>query len=149
MILNLLNLYSLIWALFGKIKEMTDRMGDIKKSQENITTTMNPHLTPSTTTSTPSTQTSTVPSSSIESIFSKVTEIFDQTTTDYATDPTEVYDYSNTNYFEDEEPPRKISTTVETSSVDPFMNFTESLFNFTEPFYIDNDFATSTDFYSN
>ncbi|CRK89048.1 CLUMA_CG002617, isoform A [Clunio marinus] len=155
MILNLLNLYSLIWALFGKINGMTARLGQIKSSQDNITsTTSSPSVTfkpiP------PVTQTPSyfdIPSSTVESItdsvYTKITEILNQTTTEYPTDPTESYDYSNTNYFEYEEPDTQISTTVETSTIETIMNFTESLFDFTDPFYIDNDFGNYTDFYTN
>lgn len=148
MILNLLNLYSLIWALFGKINGMTERLGQIKKSQEINTTTTNPPLM-----ATESTSTSNMPTSTIKSItdtvISRITEILYQTSTEYPTETTENYDYSNTNYFEYEEPDTKLSTTVETSSVEPFINFTESFTEFTDAFYLDNDFVNLTDFYSN
>lgn len=142
MILNLLNLYSLIWALFGKIANMTKRLGEIKDSQM---TTLAPLVLDQ------PIQTSSSPSSTMQSItesaFSRISEIFNQT--EYSTEPTENYDYSNTNYFEYEEPDTQQSTTIETSSVEPTQNFTESLIDFTDPFYIDNDFGNFSDFYSN
>lgn len=169
MILNLLNLYSLIFALFGKITDMTKRLGQIISSQENGTKTTEAPLPTSTSTQPP--LTSKMPTSTVQSITESVFIKINQTTTDYQTEPTEVYDYANTNYFEaDEEPEAPKSTTLETSSAVPvfnfnesFQNFTESIQNFTEsnhnftesfndfsePYYIDSDFANLTDFYSN
>lgn len=141
MILNLLNLYSLIWALFGKIEDMTKRLGEIKNSTSEIST-------PNVMYSTTEMPISTIQSIT-ESVFSRITEILNQTVTEYSTEPTENYDYSNTNYFEYEEPDIQLSTTIETSSVEPTQNFTESLLDFTDPFYIDNDFGNFSDFYSN
>lgn len=148
MILNLLNLYSLIWALFGKISEMTERLTEIKTSQENkTTTTVSPPLTSSTR----------IPSSTVEtgSVFSKITESFTQSVTEpidstrptmseedeafFASLITENYDSDNENYF-DTEPTQSSSSTVETSSFDSlFSNFTESFIgeNITELFYLD------------
>ena len=128
MILNLLNLYSLIWALFGKIRGMTERLGQIRNYQEmNTTTTNAPIWTPTTASQLPS---STVQSIT-ESVFAKITEIINYTTTDYPTEPTEVYDYGNTNYFEPDYEETK-STTIETSTAEPFFNVTEPFMNFTE-----------------
>lgn len=146
MILNLLNLYSLIWALFGKISDMTRRLGEIKKSQEENATLSTPDIKQIISTS--SMPTSTIQSIT-ESVFSRITEILNQTVTEYSTEPTENYDYSNTNYFEYEEPDVKLSTTIETSSVEPTQNFTESLLDFTDPYYIENEFGNFSDFYSN
>lgn len=144
MILNLLNLYSLIWALFGKIGQMTEKLNVIKLSQYVNTTVGLPMTTE---------PYNKLPTSTVRSItddvFSRITEILSQTPTEYPTDPTENYDYSNTNYFEYEEPDTKQSTTLETSSVEPLLNFTESFADFTDVFYIDNDFGNLTDFYSN
>lgn len=156
MILNLLNLYSLIWALFGKINGMTDRLGQIKNSQEVNATEVPPVIAfkPSEVSegSQPS-FTSKLPSSTVqsitESVFARITEILNQSTTEYATDPTENYDYSNTNYFEYEEQDSKSSTTVETSSAEPIFNFTESFTDFTDIFYTDNESNNFSDFYSN
>lgn len=153
MILNLLNLYSLIWALFGKINGMTARLTAIKLSQEATeappTAIPKPFetSTSSTTQKTIELSTSTIQSIT-ESVFSKITEILNYSTTEYQTEPTENYDYENTNYFELEESATTISsTTAESSTFEPFWNYTESMNNFTDPFYIDTD--NLTDFYSN
>lgn len=154
MILNLLNLYSLIWALFGKITDMTKRLGQIKNfSQDYGSSKVPPSLTtPMVITQTPST-TSTIPSTMIQSItetvFSRISDIVNQTTTEFPNEPTEYYDYSNTNYFDSEETTDKSSIAVETSTAKSFLNFTESLLDFTDPFYIDNDSENLTNFYSN
>lgn len=149
MILNLLNLYSLIWALFGKIDGMAERLKEIKNvtSPEptylppnvDLDLTMKPPLLPKLPTSTIQSIT--------ESVFSKISEIINYTT-EYPTEPTESYDYYNTNYFEYEERETKSSTAFETTTTttfDPLLNFTD----FTDPFYIDNDFENATNFYSN
>jgi hypothetical protein len=146
MILNLLNLYSLIWALFQKINEMTARLGQIKTSQENNTETA------------PSTVkvSSTTIKSITESVYSRITEIVNQPVTEstgadrstlsdddeafFAGLITESYDSDNTNYF-DPDPTESSSSTVEPSSFEPFLsNFTESFIgeNITELFYIDD-----------
>lgn len=154
MILNLLNLYSLILALFGRITGMRDRLLQIKKSQNPNATTAPPltALLP------PDVIAQSIPSSKLptstiqsitESVFTRIAEILNQTVTEFSTEPTENYDYSNTNYFEYEETDTKFSTTIEPSSMDTTFNFTESLIDFTDPFYIDSDFANLTDFYSN
>lgn len=162
MILNLLNLYSLIWALFGKINGMTVRLGEIKKSQEvNDTETETAPLQTTTAPSTRATLTSKLPSSTIdsitESVFSRITDVLnlssttDYPATDYPTEPTENYDYDNPNYFEVDEQKKMSSTTME-PSVSPFSSFTESIYNFTtamadnftDMFYIDP--ANDTDF---
>lgn len=147
MILNLLNLYSLIWALFGKINGMTERFGHMRSSQQKKSTTTASPLSTS-----ESTSTSTIPTPTVKSIadtvISRITDVLYQSSTDYPTETTENYDYSNTNYFEYEEPDTKLST-VETSSAEPFINFTESFTEFTDTFYMDNDFGNLTDFYSN
>lgn len=149
MILNLLNLYSLIWALFGKINGMTERLGQIKTSQEvNTTSSTIPPLMSSERTSTSNLPTSTI-KPVIDTVLSRITEILYQTSTEFPTETTENYDYSNTNYFEYEEPDTKLSPTAETSSTEPFINFTEAFTEFTDAFYIDNDFANMTDFFSN
>ena len=144
MILNLLNLYSLIWALFGKIGQMTEKLNVIKSSQLNKTSVAPSMITESS---------NQLPTSTMRSItddfFSRITEILYQTPTEYSTEPTENYDYSNLNYFEYEEPDTQISTTLETSSIEPLFNFTEALTDFTDAFYIDNEFGNITGFFSN
>lgn len=156
MILNLLNLYSLIWALFGKINGMTIRLTEIVNS--TLTTTVEPLLASSEptkfTTAIPKVmRTSTISSSTMrsttENIFARVTEMMNQSTTDYATyptDPTENYDYSNTNYFEYEEPDTQLSSTEATTTAEPFLNFTDSLLDLADPFYIENDFGNFSDY---
>lgn len=146
MILNLLNLYSLVWALFTKIDGMSKRLGEIKKSQENKTDSRHR--------SQPSPQ-PTSPTS--QSVTDDVTEIFNQPVTEpsestrttlmdedeafFAGLITESYDSDNPNYF-DTDPTISSSSTVETSSFEPFSyNFTESWMgeNITELFYIDDN----------
>lgn len=153
MILNLLNLYSLIWALFGKINGMTARLGQIRNfSQDNGSITLDPPIT--TTKAAPivtqAPLTSTIPTTTIQSItetiFSRIAEIVNLTTT--TEKPTENYDYYNTNYFDADETTVKASSTVETSTGQSLSNFTESLFDSTDIFY-DNEFGNLTDFYSN
>lgn len=144
MILNLLNLYSLIWALFGKIKDMREKLKVIRSSQKKTLASTSMNTEPTTP----------LPASTMNSatndMFSRITEILYQTPTEQTPDPiTESYDYSNTNYFEYEEPETKMSTTFETSSVEPLFNFTEAFIDFTDAFYLDNDFGNITDFYSN
>lgn len=141
MILNLLNLYSLIWALFGKIRHMTEKLNVIKSSVNSTLASISTEPTTKLPTSTMKSLT--------DDVYSRITEILYQTPTEYPTDPTENYDYSNTNYFEYEEPETKLSTTVETSSVGSIFNFTESLSDFTDAFYIDNDFGNVSDFFEN
>lgn len=149
MILNLLNLYSLIWALFGKINGMTERLTQIKSSQELSTTTTafeSPFVTSAnapdiqtsfTSSGTTTEMTSTILPTTTEGILTKIAKIINETlhnmtTTEFPhNDPTENYDYSNSNYFEvDEISSPNYSTPHETTSMDPFGN---------EPFYIDTD----------
>lgn len=138
----------LIFALFGKITGMTERLGQIKDAQENKTTSTSQPLPAqkfTTSKSFPTQLPETTVESITESVFSRITEIVNQT----AAYPTENYDYSNTNYFDTDEDlseaKSSTSTTVETSSAQSFFNFTD----FTEPYYIDNDSYNMTDFFSN
>lgn len=154
MILNLLNLYSLIWALFGKINGMTERLTEIKSFQEVNSTEATPLMTTK-----PTSFTAKLPSSTIdsitESVFSRITEVLNlstptdypmgSSTPDYPTEPTGSYDYDNPDYFETEAPEKVPSTTME-PFVSSFSSFTESIYNFTssmadnftDMFYIDS-----------
>lgn len=137
MILNLLNLYSLIWALFQKIEQMTEKLNIIKQS---VNTTVSPLLTTESTTKLPTSTIKTI----TDHIHSRMTEILFQTPTEYPTDPTENYDYSNKNYFEDDELETKLPTTVKASSVEPMFNLTEVFSDLTDVFYPENDFGNFT-----
>jgi hypothetical protein len=150
MILNLLNLYSLIWALFQKINGMTKRLTEIKTSQENETDSK--YTTPASSTTFP--LKSSTPLTSTTSTYKEATTIANQpiteSSTSFTTDDdeaffaslvTEVYDIDNPNYF-DTDPTVAPSSTIETSSFGNFFsNFTESMMgeNITEFFYIDDN----------
>lgn len=166
MILNLLNLYSLIWALFGKINGMTERLTEIKNFQVVNTT----ETTPLMTTAAPSTRfTTKLPTSTVdsitESVFSRISEVLNlspvpdyptgSSTTDYPTEPTGSYDYDNPDYFEVDKPQDMFSTTMEPTGssfssfteavTESFNNFTSSMAdNFTDMFYMDS--INDTDF---
>jgi hypothetical protein len=159
MVLNLLNLYSLIWALFGKINRMLERMRVIETMMDgknnitgespnksvpiNLTTKVmtTSTTTPTTTTSQPVVNasdnffTSTF-SSITESIFSKVSEltseIFSTTENINVTEEaTEAYDYNNPDYFETEATSPPTSTTNEFIFYDDYGNATEFVTNVT------------------
>lgn len=144
MILNLLNLYSLIWALFGKIDRMTVRIGQIKKSQESNSTDTPSGALPHLTTKSPTTVT---PPEDV----TEFSDIYDENTTEFG--PTEMYDYGNTNYFEPEYELELKTTPVESSSSVPFFNFTDLFTDFptnlTDLLYIDSDYGNLTDLYTN
>lgn len=134
MVLNLLNLYSLIWALFGKIHRMLNRMEVIDKHFEDVKNnkTILTTVTTTTTTIPASVQTqnvlistplySTLDTSNTElttstiktiteSVFARITEITSEILSSFKNtteDTTELYDYSNLDYFETEP---SISTT--------------------------------------
>ena len=175
MSLNLLNLLSLIWALFEKVRGMMARVQEIELYQslmENasmLTSTINPPssvqtplsstllttlastqksttLSSSTRMSTEPTTTSeilTTTSSTIKSIteavFDKITEIVNlSTTTEYPfDDKTDIYDYSNPDYFEVDSSTINMysSTTFTTPNdsmiYDDYANFTNDIVNIT------------------
>lgn len=97
MILNLLNLYSLILALFGKIEEMANRLNEIVGHKDNQTTTKSTiegHAT-ETTTLFQKSKVTTV----INDVIEQVTELYnDNNITEYANE--EDYNYNNPDYFE-------------------------------------------------
>lgn len=152
MILNLLNLYSLIWALFGKISGMLSRMEVILSELGNKTAaaaaeilTTTPKNVQTTSMETPLTTklfsmaTSTIRSIT-ESISTTITEAVNQTlktTTEFAhNDSSENYDYNNPDYFE-----------VENSTTSAYSTTTSS-FNDSDIFYDDYGNLT-TNFTSN
>jgi hypothetical protein len=119
MILNLLNLYSLILALFGKINRMLDKMTDIhEKMGIKISTT--PKSVQSSTEApifNPIISSSTTESSLTDILHTNITETFDQNTTDS-------YDYP---YYEDDYNENSSSTTVKSITDILFSNITEIL----------------------
>lgn len=176
MSLNLLNLLSLIWALFEKVRGMMKRVAEIELYQslmENasmIANTISPPSSVQTTlsstllttvTSIPSTTskissstarmttepttsseilttTSSTIKSITEAIFDKMTEIVNlSTTTEYPLDDkTDIYDYSNPDYFEvDSSTINMFSTTFTTPNdsmiFDDYANFTNDIVNIT------------------
>lgn len=126
MILNLLNLYSLIWALFGKINGMTKELDSFKEHKnESLTTLFSTAMSEYPTTESMSFQSTSLDTALIAStvIFtlasaattlmpSNKSEIGGVTTTEFldttqftspdstASEPTEHYDYTNYDYFE-------------------------------------------------
>lgn len=141
MILNLLNLYSLIWALFGKISGMLSRMEVILSELGNKTAaasakihTTIPNNVQTSSMATPLTTklfsmaTSTIRSIT-ESISTTITEAVNQTmktTTEFShNDSSENYDYNNPDYFD-----------VENSTTSAYST-TSSSFNDSDIFYDD------------
>lgn len=176
MSLNLLNLISLIWALFEKVRGMMKRVAEIELYQSlmenasiaantirppppSVQTTLSSTLlttltsTQSTTLSsttrmtaepTTSSEILTTTSSTIKSIteavFDKITEIVNMstTTTEYPLDDkTDIYDYSNPDYFEvDSSTINMFSSTTFTTPndsmiFDDYANFTNDIVNIT------------------
>lgn len=136
MILNLLNLYSLIWALFGKISGMLDRMGIILGVLGNKTTTEIPKSVQTTTfsplitkiMSTTSATITTITDTILTTINETVTQSIHSTTEFSHNDSSEDYNYQNPDYFEQE----NSSTTLGYSTTTP------SSFNDTDLYYDDN-----------
>ena len=160
MILNLLNLYSLIWALFGKIDGMTTSLAKIKNdSQIDATTTSASSYIPSYTdilTSTESSLTTAIENLSsvtMEAITTTLNDIFNQTefpfsnftgfqnsSEDPIDDTTETYDYNNYDYFEK-------SNEVLANLSSEFINFDDdSTSNFTLSYNSTNNFTFIDDY---
>lgn len=155
MSLNLLNLGSLIWALFEKVRGMMNRVAEIEnylqeKQNATLATTLVPPTSvqtkptvattvaatlPTTTTDTSIdilTTTSSALKSITETIFDKITAIVNMTTEFPLDDKTDTYDYNNPDYFDTEwSSTSGYSTTEsvinETLIFDDFANFTNDL----------------------
>ncbi|KAG5671009.1 hypothetical protein PVAND_001233 [Polypedilum vanderplanki] len=165
MSLNLLNLGSLIWALFKKVNIMTTRMDKIKEEQKKAkeklmaklkgytepTTKFTPTSVHTTTTQSTTFETITIPSTttttteSIETTFSTLKSYTDEIIskiTEYLTtseipfdEQTAVYDYSNTDYFEPEPSPSAESFSFNDSISEALTGFMENMTNFTTDDY--------------
>lgn len=143
MILNLLNLYSLIWALFGKIEIMTTQLSVIKNSSQETTTisSLIPTYTDILTSTLPSLTTTIENFSSItmDAVTTALADIFNQTefpfsnftvfqntSEDPIDDTTETYDYNNYDYFEKNEILFNLSSESTNYDDDSISNFTLS-----------------------
>lgn len=143
MILNLLNLYSLIWALFGKIELMTTELSVIKNGSQQTTTISSfiPTYTDILTSTVPSLTTTIENFSSItmEAVTTTLADIFNQTefpfsnftvfqnsSEDPIDDTTETYDYNNYDYFEKNEILFNLSSESTNYDDDSISNFTLS-----------------------
>ncbi|CAO1430429.1 unnamed protein product [Diamesa serratosioi] len=143
MILNLLNLYSLIWALFGKIDGMTTDLAMLKNASpvEPATTTANfiPGFTDIFTSTEPSltTMIENLSSITMDAVTTTVSDIFNQTefpfsnftgfqntSEDPTEDTTETYDYNNYDYFEKNEILFNLSSESTNYDDDLVANFT-------------------------
>lgn len=163
MILNLLNLYSLIWALFGKIDGMTTSLAELKNDSQVEPTTSTASYIPVFTdilTSTESSLTTTIENFSsitMEAITTTITDIFNQTefpfsnftgfqnsSEDPMDDTTETYDYNNYDYFEKNEILFNLSSESNNFDDDSISNFTLSNNSTSNSTFISDNNVTNT-----
>ena len=163
MILNLLNLYSLIWALFGKIDGMTSDLAKLKNDSPieptTTSTTYIPVFTDIYTSTEPSltTMIENLSSITMDAISTTVSDIFNQTdfpftnftgsqnsSDDPTDDTTETYDYNNYDYFEKNEIIFNLSSDTTNYDDDSISNFTLSNNSTSNSTFINDYNATNT-----